>query len=95
MNNARLSWRVIAATGPRWRAVILTNLAERLAVPYPSLLAIAGVGLAFLPFAPPKPHLGHQAGGAGSRSALSARNSMNEGRLSITLDFSDRSYRLD
>ena len=29
-------------------AVILTNLAERLAVPYPSLLAIAGVGLAFL-----------------------------------------------
>jgi hypothetical protein len=24
--------------------------------------------------APPKPHLGHQAGGAGSRSALSARN---------------------
>src|SRR3979411_1572494 len=33
-------------------AVILTNLADRLAVPYPSLLAIAGVGLAFLPFAP-------------------------------------------
>src|SRR5216684_5996548 len=33
-------------------AVILTILAERLAVPYPSLLAIAGVGLAFLPFAP-------------------------------------------
>ena len=33
-------------------AVILTNLAERLAVPYPSLLAIAGTGLAFLPFAP-------------------------------------------
>ena len=33
-------------------AIILTNLAERLAVPYPSLLAIAGVGLAFLPFAP-------------------------------------------
>src|ERR1700675_811321 len=33
-------------------AVVLTNLAERLAVPYPSLLAIAGVGLAFLPFAP-------------------------------------------
>jgi monovalent cation/hydrogen antiporter len=29
-------------------AVILTNLAERLAVPYPSLLAIAGVGLASL-----------------------------------------------
>ena len=24
--------------------------------------------------APPKPHLGHQAGGAGSRSTLSARN---------------------
>jgi CPA1 family monovalent cation:H+ antiporter len=33
-------------------AVILTNLAERLAVPYPCLLAIAGAGLAFLPFAP-------------------------------------------
>ena len=33
-------------------AVILTNLAERLAVPYPSLLAIAGAGLAFLPFTP-------------------------------------------
>ena len=33
-------------------AVILTNLAERLGVPYPSLLAIAGAGLAFLPFAP-------------------------------------------
>jgi hypothetical protein len=32
-------------------AVILANLAERLAVPYPSLLAIAGAGLAFLPFA--------------------------------------------
>jgi monovalent cation/hydrogen antiporter len=30
-------------------AVILANLAERLAVPYPSLLAIAGAGLAFLP----------------------------------------------
>src|SRR5580692_8570058 len=34
-------------------AVVLTTLAERLAVPYPSLLAIAGAGLAFLPFAPP------------------------------------------
>jgi CPA1 family monovalent cation:H+ antiporter len=33
-------------------AVALTNLAERLAVPYPSLLAVAGAGLAFLPFAP-------------------------------------------
>jgi monovalent cation/hydrogen antiporter len=33
-------------------AVVLTNLAQRLAVPYPSLLAIAGAGLAFLPFAP-------------------------------------------
>src|SRR5271163_4472569 len=33
-------------------AVVLTNLAERLAVPYPSLLALAGAGLAFLPFAP-------------------------------------------
>jgi CPA1 family monovalent cation:H+ antiporter len=33
-------------------AVVLTNLAERLAVPYPSLLAIAGACLAFLPIAP-------------------------------------------
>jgi len=33
-------------------AVILTKLAERLAVPYPSLLAMAGAGLAFLPFTP-------------------------------------------
>ena len=33
-------------------AVVLANLAERLAVPYPSLLAIAGACLAFLPFAP-------------------------------------------
>ena len=33
-------------------AVVLTNLAERLAAPYPSLLAIAGASLAFLPFAP-------------------------------------------
>src|SRR5258708_18346411 len=33
-------------------AVILTNLADRLAVPCPSLLATAGVVLAFLPFAP-------------------------------------------
>jgi hypothetical protein len=32
--------------------VLLTNLAERLAAPYPSLLAIAGACLAFLPFAP-------------------------------------------
>ena len=32
-------------------AVVLTNLADRLAVPYPSLLAIAGAGLV-LPFAP-------------------------------------------
>src|SRR5260370_3480229 len=33
-------------------AVVLTMVAERLGVPYPSLLAIAGAGLAFLPFAP-------------------------------------------
>lgn len=33
-------------------AVVLTNLAERLTVPYPCLLAIAGACLAFLPFAP-------------------------------------------
>ena len=33
-------------------SVVLTNLAERLTVPYPSVLAIAGAGLAFLPFAP-------------------------------------------
>jgi hypothetical protein len=30
-------------------AVLLTVLAERVAVPYPSLLVIAGAGLAFLP----------------------------------------------
>ena len=33
-------------------AVVLTGLAERIGVPYPSLLAVAGAGLAFLPFAP-------------------------------------------
>jgi monovalent cation/hydrogen antiporter len=33
-------------------AVLLTVLAERIAVPYPSVLAIAGAGLAFLPFGP-------------------------------------------
>ena len=33
-------------------SVALAMLAERLRVPYPSLLAIAGAGLAFLPFAP-------------------------------------------
>jgi monovalent cation/hydrogen antiporter len=33
-------------------AVVLTMVAERLAVPYPSLLAIAGAAVAFLPFAP-------------------------------------------
>src|SRR6476619_6143967 len=33
-------------------AVVLTAVAERLRVPYPSLLAIAGAGIAFLPFAP-------------------------------------------
>ena len=33
-------------------SVVLMMLAERLRVPYPSLLAIAGAGLAFLPFAP-------------------------------------------
>src|SRR5712691_13187106 len=33
-------------------AVVLTSLAGRFGVPYPSLLAIAGAGLAFLPFAP-------------------------------------------
>src|ERR1700704_6118136 len=33
-------------------AVVLTMVAERIGVPYPSLLAIAGAGLAFLPFAP-------------------------------------------
>ena len=33
-------------------AVVLTAAAERLRVPYPSLLAIAGAGIAFLPFAP-------------------------------------------
>jgi Na+/H+ antiporter len=33
-------------------AVVLTMLAERLRVPYPSLLAVAGAVLAFLPFGP-------------------------------------------
>jgi monovalent cation/hydrogen antiporter len=33
-------------------AVILAALARRLEVPYPALLALAGTGLAFLPFAP-------------------------------------------
>ena len=33
-------------------AVLLATLARRLEVPYPSLLAMAGAGLAFLPFAP-------------------------------------------
>ena len=33
-------------------AVVLTAAADRLRVPYPSLLAIAGAGIAFLPFAP-------------------------------------------
>jgi CPA1 family monovalent cation:H+ antiporter len=33
-------------------SVVLMMLADRLRVPYPSLLAIAGAGLAFLPFAP-------------------------------------------
>jgi Na+/H+ antiporter len=33
-------------------AVVLTMLAGRLRVPYPSLLALAGAALAFLPFAP-------------------------------------------
>src|SRR5438309_2582386 len=33
-------------------AVLLVALARRLGVPYPALLALAGAGLAFLPFAP-------------------------------------------
>src|SRR2546422_10076045 len=33
-------------------AVLLAGLARRLDVPYPALLALAGVGLAFLPLAP-------------------------------------------
>jgi len=33
-------------------AVVLTSVADRFKAPYPSLLAIAGAGLAFLPFAP-------------------------------------------
>jgi Na+/H+ antiporter len=33
-------------------AVVVAALARRLEVPYPALLALAGVGLAFLPFAP-------------------------------------------
>ena len=50
---AWLSWtHADARMGPGVAARrVLTNVAERLAVPYPSLLAIAGAGLAFLPFA--------------------------------------------
>src|SRR5438874_13790824 len=33
-------------------AVLVAGLARRLEVPYPALLALAGAGLAFLPFAP-------------------------------------------
>jgi CPA1 family monovalent cation:H+ antiporter len=33
-------------------SVVIAGLARRIAVPYPSLLALAGAGLAFLPFAP-------------------------------------------
>ena len=33
-------------------AVILTGIARRLEIPYPPLLALAGAGIAFLPFAP-------------------------------------------
>lgn len=33
-------------------AVVLTALSRRLQIPYPSLLALAGAGIAFLPFAP-------------------------------------------
>src|SRR4051794_39180993 len=34
-------------------AVVLTALARRIGAPYPSLLAMAGAALAFLPIAPP------------------------------------------
>jgi monovalent cation/hydrogen antiporter len=33
-------------------AVVLTGVARKLAVPYPTLLALAGAGIAFLPFGP-------------------------------------------
>src|SRR6185295_4489696 len=33
-------------------AIVLTGIARRLAIPYPPLLALAGAGIAFLPFAP-------------------------------------------
>src|SRR3954447_10574487 len=33
-------------------AVVLTGVARKLDVPYPSLLALAGAAIAFLPFAP-------------------------------------------
>ena len=33
-------------------AIILTGIARRLEIPYPPLLALAGAGIAFLPFAP-------------------------------------------
>jgi Na+/H+ antiporter len=41
-------WTLILLLG----AVVVAGLARRLEVPYPALLALAGAGLAFLPFAP-------------------------------------------
>src|SRR3954447_2337950 len=41
-------WTLLLLLG----AVLLAGLARRLEVPYPTLLAVAGTGLAFLPFVP-------------------------------------------
>ena len=41
-------WTLVLLLG----AVLVAGLARRLAIPYPSLLALAGMALAFLPFAP-------------------------------------------
>src|SRR5262245_55414439 len=41
-------WTLLLLLG----AVLVAGLARRLEVPYPALLALAGAGLAFLPFAP-------------------------------------------
>ena len=45
---ALFEWTLVLLLG----AVLLATLARRLEVPYPALLAMAGAGLAFLPFAP-------------------------------------------
>ena len=45
---ALFEWILVLLLG----AVLLAGLARRLGVPYPAFLALAGAGLAFLPFGP-------------------------------------------